>query len=451
MRYPTNKFLILLLLPMAAAIAIPFVQYWPDLPLSSEQIDMLLPGLLVIDGLLLLLFLIDSFTVPRKKRFQARREHEKVFSIHYPHHVTLIIDVTRGLQRNIRSRLYDDAHSGMEFLRFPHDMSLRIGRNIIQYRLRVNRRGRYELQHVYITVYSLLGLARRVYKIRCESRMHVYPDLKAVSKYALLARKSHLGLMGIRRTQRGGGDNEFERLREYQRDDNFRHIDWKTTARQNRLIVRTYQMSQNQTVFFLLDCGRMMTAEFHGRSLLDYSLNSVLLLAHVALKQGDRVGLMAFAGNVIRYVKPAPGPAQHRRLVQAAYDVRASHEESNFDRAFHYLNTVSRKRSLVCLVTNVIDDMNAGLMQSYLGAISGRHLPFAVLLKQREIQEIVDSRAGDTRQLFTQAAAADFLLWKEGVMERLRNRGVLALEAFPDEMDASLINEYLRIKARKLL
>jgi hypothetical protein len=102
-------------------------------------------------------------------------------------------------------------------------------------------------------------------------------------------------------------------------------------------------------------------------------------------------------------------------------------------------------------LTNVIDDMNVELMLAYLGALAGRHLPFAVLLKQREIQELVDRVPQAMDDLFEQAAAADFLLWKETVIQKLKNRSVLALEAFPDQLDALLINEYLNIKARKLL
>lgn len=366
--------------------------------------------------------------------------------------MSLDIHVGRGRVRSrFQARVYDDAREGMHVLGFPHHTTLQTGRNRIDYRLQIPQRGNYPLKKVYVTCYSLLGFVRRVYHVRCENHIRVYPDLKRVSRYALLARKSHLGLIGIRRARRAGGDNEFERLRDYENDDEFRHIDWKATAKQSRLIVRTYQMQQNQTVIFLVDCGRMMTAEFYGRSLLDYALDSILMLSHVALKQGDRVGLIAFAGSVIRYVKPAPGPVQHRRLVQACYDLFPRHEESNYDHVFQYLNSVSRKRSLVTLLTNVIDDMNAEMMLSYLGALAGRHLPFAVLLKQREIHDLVEQAPANMDDLFEQAAAADFLLWKETVVQKLKNRNVLALEAFPDNLDAALINEYLKIKARKLL
>ncbi len=452
MVYPSNRFLVLCILPVALAFVAPLLQFMTETPILKIGEEFFVTALLVLDALLLALFLLDAFTIPGRKRFRIERSTDRVFSANFAHRVTLDIMLAPGLVRNrLRAWLADDAVEGMDVTEFPHDARLRSGRNRIEYRLRVPRRGHYRLTKVYLSCYSILGFARRVYRIPCETEIRVYPDLKAVSRYALLARKSHLGLIGIRRARRAGGDNEFERLRDYQNDDDFRHIDWKSTARQNRMIVRTYQMTQNQTIVFLLDCGRMMTAEFEGRSMLDYAMNSVLLLSHVALKQGDRVGFLAFASGVLRYVKPASGDGQHRRLIQACYDLSARHEESNYDLVFQYLNNVSRKRSLVTLLTNVIDDMNVELMLAYLGALAGRHLPFAVLLKQREIQELADRPPVAMNQLFEQAAAADFLLWKETVVQKLKNRSVLALESFPDQLDALLINEYLNIKARKLL
>lgn len=452
MMYPSNRFLILCLAPLALAFVAPLLEFATDVPLLELSERFVVTALLALDGLLILLFILDGLTIPRRKRFRVERTTDRVFSANFPHRVTLDLILSPGWIRNrLRAWISDDATEGMDVTEFPHDPHLKTGRNRIEYRLRIPGRGHYRLNKLYLTCYSILGLARRIYRIPCETEIRVYPDLKAVSRYALLARKSHLGLIGIRRARRAGGDNEFERLRDYQNDDDFRHIDWKSTARQNRMIVRTYQMTQNQTIVFLLDCGRMMTAEYEGRSMLDYAMNSVLMLSHVALKQGDRVGFLAFASGVLRYVKPAAGDGQHRRLIQASYDLSARHEESNYDLVFQYLNTVSRKRSLVTLLTNVIDDMNVEMMLAYLGALAGRHLPFAVLLKQREIQDLADRIPGGMDDLFEQSAAADYLLWKASVVQKLKNRSVLALESFPDQLDALLINEYLNIKARKLL
>ncbi len=450
MFFPTSRFLKLALGPLALSLVLvpAFYLKWdvPEIALRS------LAALFVFLNLgLLFLLSLDGLLIPRRRRFKAERSCDPIFSLNYPHHVTLDLQFSGGFLNRVRARVFDEADDHMEAEEFAHDSLLARGVNRFRYRLRIKRRGRFRLERVYLTLYSPLGLCRRILHVPCATDIRVYPDLKKVSRYTLLARQSHLGMMGIRRAPRGGGDNDFERLREYQRDDEFRHIDWKASARQDRLIVRTYQLNQNQTIIFLLDCGRMMTAEFQGYQLLDVAINAALLLARVALGQGDRVGLLAFAGRVSRYVHPMQGVGHHRHLVRACFDLFANYEESNFDRAFHHLNRVNRKRSLVCLITNVIDEMNARMMHSYLGTLSGRHLPMAVLLKQRELTDLLESPPDSRQKLFTQAAAADFLLWKEKIVQDLKNRGVLAFEAYPEELDMAIINQYLWIKARKLL
>ena len=451
MIYPTNRFLLLCLIPAGFAVLL--------LPLEAVGLPALLEALrgrlvlalLVLDAALCGVFVVDAFTVPRARRFSAIRQADHVFSVAFPHRVVVLVEVQRGLRNSVHALVSDDCLEHMQREIVVHDVYLRSGINELEYRLRVMRRGHYQLQRVYVTVLSQLGLCRRVLKVPCPTQLDVYPDLKAVSRYMLLARKSHLGLIGIRRAPRPGGENDFERLRDYQRGDEVRHIDWKASARNDRLIVRTYQLNRNQTVIFMVDCGRMMTAETDGRTMLDYSLDSTLLLSRIALDQGDRVGLLAFDSRILRYVAPAGGAGHHRRLVRAGFDLFPSYRESNYDLAFHHLNRVCRKRSLVCLVTSVIDEMNAALMESYLGAIAGRHLPFAVLLQYPDLARLMERPPGNEAVLFRQAAAADFLLWRGQVVERLKNRGVLAMEALPHKLNADLINEYLRIKARKLL
>ncbi|MCE9596836.1 MAG: DUF58 domain-containing protein [Spirochaetia bacterium] len=329
---------------------------------------------------------------------------------------------------------------------FPLETKLSGGSNEFAYGVTVPMRGSYKLSHVHLTVFGALKLSRKVFRIPCETTLRVYPDLRSVSKLMLLSRSSRLSFMGIRRIRMTGGDTEFERLREYTRDDEFRRIDWKATARHRRFLVRQYQQSRNQTVMFLVDCGRMMTAESGGKTILDHALSSVLLLARVALDQGDRVGFLAFSSRVLRFVAPVSGAAKHSTLVQACFDLFPSHDESNFDLAFRHLQTAGRKRSLVCLITNVIDDANASMIRSHLEVLSGRHLPFAVLMKMREIVEMKEKDDPAVAE-----AINDFVTWRKGVVHRLSAGGVLVLESFPDQLETSLINQYLWIRAKNLL
>jgi uncharacterized protein (DUF58 family) len=280
--------------------------------------------------------------------------------------------------------------------------------------------------------------------------------MKQLSHYALLARTNRLSLIGVRRTRRIGQDSDFERLRDYSRDDNYRHIDWRSTARRRKLTVRQFQSDQSQRVMFLLDCGRMMTNERDGYSLLDHALNSALMMAYVALQQGDSVGMLCFSDTIHAYIPPRGGANQMNRLIHAGFDQFPRLVESRYDQAFLYLSNHCKRRSLVTLATNVVDEVNAGAVVDYLGNFSGRHLPLGVLLRDREMFDAADSpgdpdAAGDRFQMYRAAAAADILLWRDQVIKDLEHRGVLVVDAFPDELTAPLVNQYLDIKAKHLL
>jgi uncharacterized protein (DUF58 family) len=310
-----------------------------------------------------------------------------------------------------------------------------------------------------------------------------------LSDYALLARTNRLSLIGVRQTRRIGQDSNFERLRDYTRDDNFRHIDWRSTARRQKLTVRQFQSDQSQRIIFMLDCGRMMTNERDGYSLLDHAFNSMLMMAYVALHQGDSVGLLCFSDTIHSFIPPRGGASQMNRLIQAGFDRFPRLVESRYDQAFVYLQSHCNRRSLVVLATNVIDEVNAATIVEHLAKINGQHLPLGVLLRDREMFDAVDAfdldaydakstqgmgnqgtgnqgtvnqgrgnqgmgnvaTAEEKTVMYRAAAAADILLWRHQVITDLSHRGVLVVDAFPDELTAPLVNQYLKIKAKHLL
>jgi uncharacterized protein (DUF58 family) len=296
-----------------------------------------------------------------------------------------------------------------------------------------------------------MGFWQRLLEYDVRSLLNVYPDMVQLEEYAVLARTNRLSQIGVRRTRRVGQDHDFERLRDYTLDDNFKHMDWRATARRNKLTVKDYQASQSQRLIFLVDCGRMMTNEASGISLLDHSLNAVLMLSYVALRQGDSVGMLCFADDILRYVPPRGGHSQMNHLLHASFDRFPQLVESRYDQAFLYLASHCRKRALVVLISNVIDEVNAHQIEQYLGSLVGRHLPLGVLLRDRRLFEAVDAPDVRGEAIFRAGAAADILLWRNQVIRDMESRGVLSLDVFPEDMTAPLVNRYLNIKARHLL
>lgn len=366
--------------------------------------------------------------------------------------LTSEVTVENRTSMTLIGKLRDDTPDNFESSPTEHLLRLpRLGRMTARRKLTPGRRGASKLEHVYLRFFSPRKLWVRHLRLDLNSPLNVYPDMKQLSDYALLARTNRLSLIGVRKTRRVGQDSEFERLRDYSRDDNYRHIDWRSTARRRKLTVRQFQNDQSQRVIFMLDCGRMMTNERDGYTLLDHALNSTLMMAYVALSQGDAVGMLCFSDSIHSYIPPRGGNSQMNRLIQAGFDQFPRLVESRYDQAFLYLSSHCKRRSLVVLATNVIDEVNAGAVVDYLGNINGQHLPLGVLLRDREMFDAADSPRGDKFQMYRAAAAADILLWRDQVLKDLEHRGVLVVDAFPDQLTAPLVNQYLEVKAQHLL
>ena len=202
---------------------------------------------------------------------------------------------------------------------------------------------------------------------------------------------------------------------------------------------------------FLLDCGRMMTNEAAGLSLLDHSLNALLMLSFVALKQGDSVGLICFSDQIHTYVPPRGGMSQMNRLLHASFNRFPQLVESRYDQAFLHLSSHCKKRSLVVLMTNLIDEVNAHQVERYLSTLVGKHLPLGLLLRDHQLFDAADQCQPLGLDLYRAAAAAEILSWRHQVLMDLEHKGVLSLDVFPEDMTAPLVNRYLEIKARHLL
>ena len=325
-------------------------------------------------------------------------------------------------------------------------------RATLRYALRAGGRGAFTIPAVHLRVRSLLGLWQRYLDLRrSKAKIHVYPDMKQLAEYGILARTNRLSLVGVRRTRKIGQDNEFERLRDFTRDDNYKHIDWRSTARRSRLTVKDFQANQSQRIIFLIDCGRMMANEAAGLSLLDHALNAMLMLSYVALKQGDSVGLICFSDAIHSFVPPRGSMNQMNRLLHSVFDRFPRLVESRYDEAFVYLASRCRKRALVVLITNVIDEVNSAQIDRYLSSLTGKHLPLGVLLRDRQVFDAADTPDTSETATYHAAAAAEVLIWRHQVLSDLASKGVLTLDLFPEELTAPLVNSYLNIKARHLL
>ncbi len=320
-----------------------------------------------------------------------------------------------------------------------------------EYRFTPGRRGKFSFDGVWVRHSSLLGLWRIVRRFELADEIQVFPNIEALRRFELLARQNSLAELGIRATRMKGDGTEFERMREYRQGDDPRRIDWKTTARLSKLIVREMGQERNQNIMFMIDMGRMMRQTTGGLSHFDYALNTAIILGHIAQQKGDNVGALLFSDTVKRYVPLGRGRGSVEALVHAAYDIEPQQVATNYRRAFKQVMTRVRRRSLILLMTHLVPGEDQRLIRAYTQSLGQRHLPLCLFFKEPSLEEevmVVPSTVGES---FHHAAAADILLERREGLSMLRHAGVMALDALPGEYSAVAIGQYLDIKARNLL
>ncbi len=402
---------------------------------------------LVVDVALLALAWLQWRSLP-VAALAVDREVPDVLAVGRPNRVVLRIKNRTGLALVVR--LADDLidHATAEGLpdRFelaPH------GQKTLHYDLRPQRRGAFELGD-HTVRYTRRGcLFWRQERLAAMDPVRVYPDVLAVRQYDTWARQGIERLPGTARTR--GGESEFARLRPYSRDDEFRHIDWRATARRRELTVREFQTETQQSVFVMLDAGRAMRAEAEGLSFLDHALNATLMLGHVALVRGDQVGLLAFDDEPRAFVAPAGGRGTERTIIRAVFDLQPRLAEPDFASVFTLARARVQRRSLVVLFTQVLEPVAAARLGVLLRGLLPRHLPLCVLLRDRDVDRLARDAPASARDLYVHAAAAEAIVWREQLVRDLRKAGVLVIDAYPEQVTPALLRRYAEIKARRLL
>jgi uncharacterized protein (DUF58 family) len=316
------------------------------------------------------------------------------------------------------------------------------------YHVRPIRRGDYTFGDLNLRWRGPLGLIIRQGRVKAGEPVKVYPNLLDVRRYDLLLKRNRLQEMGLRHSRQFGQGTEFERLREYLPDDDFRRIDWNATARRNRPVTVEYQTERSQTVIAVLDTGRMMQSPVADIAKLDYVVNAVLFLGYVASGRGDRVGMMTFADQVTHYLSPQLGRRQFYRMLERLYAVQSQPVEPDYRRAFVYLTARHRKRALVVIFTDVSGTVGMETLVSQTALLARHSLPLVVTISDPDVYAAARQMPNDSLSVYQRAAADKMLADRRMALENFQRQGILTLDVPANQLSTAVINRYLELKGR---
>jgi uncharacterized protein (DUF58 family) len=240
-------------------------------------------------------------------------------------------------------------------------------------------------------------------------------------------------------------------MRDYVRGDELRHISWTATARRGKLTTRQYQIERDQNILIALDAGRLMTARIENETKLDSAVHAALALMSAAARAGDNAGLVVFGRRIKAYLPPGRGRDQMESALEALYPIEPEMIEPSYARAFEFIAANSKRRSLVVLLTDLVDEEGSRELLTSLGLLRPRHLPLVVTIADRDLKAVVRESPADGRALFTQSVAEEIITYRETALRLVESQGGLALDVTAAALAPALLEKYLQVKERGLL
>jgi uncharacterized protein (DUF58 family) len=312
-------------------------------------------------------------------------------------------------------------------------------------------RGSDAFERIYYWCESTLGLVRRRAIVTERQPFRVYPDLSAVERYGALHVRNRLIEAGLRRMRMRGTGTEFESLREYADGDPFRNIDWKATARRGKLMVMQHEVERSQDVMLLIDCGRLMTPRVCTERKLDYAITAALSLARIASLASDRVGVVAFARRILLARSPRRAAASIAALADALCDVEPRFEEPDYAAAFAYLRSHLHRRSLIVMLTDVIDPVAQSAILAELATLAKRHVVLCVFMNDEAVAAALAHERRTTEDAYRRDVALGLLQERTIAARTLERNGIRVIDVPAAKLSVSVVDEYLRIKQLALL
>lgn len=317
------------------------------------------------------------------------------------------------------------------------------------YELTPTERGIYEFEDTNVLVQSPLRMLQRKIVLPAKKQIRVYPSFLKLNQYSLKNFRAHIEEMGGHKLRRIGHSLEFEQIKNYVRGDDIRTINWKSTAKYQKLMVNQYVDEKAQQVYCAIDKGRVMKMPFSGMTLLDHAINASLVLSNVVLQNQDRAGVFTFSNQLENLVKAERRTNQLHKILESLYAVQTDFMESDFGKLYNALKYKITQRGLLVLFTN-FESMDALHRQlPYLLGINKNHLLLVVFFRNTELEDSLEQ--SPDQDIYEKTIIEKFIYEKQQIVRELNKYGIQTLLTRPEDLNVNAINKYLEIKSRGMI
>jgi len=324
-------------------------------------------------------------------------------------------------------------------------------KKILHYKLRPVKRGSYEFGTINVFIKTRLDLFSRRYIVGTPQNVPVYPSYLQLRKYQLMAISNRLSEIGVKKVRRMGHSMEFEQIKEYVVGDDYRTLNWKATARKGALMVNSYADEKSQQLYCIIDKSRVMKMPFEELSLLDYAINTSLVLSNVALMKQDKAGLLTFSENIGSFLPAEKKALQMQSVLETLYNQKTRYLESDFEKLYIFTRRKITQRSLLLLFTNFESLTGMRRQLPYLKKIAENHLLITVFFENTELTKFINKPSENLEEVYSKTIAENFAYEKRQIVKELNQSGILTILTAPKNLTVNALNKYLEIKARGML
>ena len=360
--------------------------------------------------------------------------------------------ITSRYKLPMKSMILDELPAEFQNRDFNLSVDTKPGQKIaLNYVLNPVRRGAYSFGKTNTLSTNAIGLLQRRQKFGENQVVKFYPSFLNLEKYELAAISQNLRMSGQKRLRRIGQSSEFDHIKDYVLGDDPRHINWKATARRTGLMINHYVDEKSQPVYSVIDKGRSMKMPFEGMTLLDYSINASLVLSNIAMKRGDRAGLITFQHKPETFIPAQKRGLQMNYLLESLYKQETNFNETDFSSLYESIAQQIKQRSLLLLFTNFESIYSLVRQLPYLRMINRHHLLLVIFFKNTELENLAIEKATSVKSVYNRAIANQLSGEKEAIRRKLHQNGILSLYTRPQSLKTDVINKYIEIKTKRLL
>lgn len=394
------------------------------------------------------LVLADRLLAPRPDRLALERWPVGTVRMGHPTETVLLATNTgaRPLQALVRDAWQPTAGATDN----RHRVRLAPGeRMLLRTPLLPRRRG--DLRSIGVTVRTRgpLGLASRQRTREVAGAVRSLPPFE--SRKHLPSRLARLRELDGRAAIRVRGQGtEFDSLREYVRGDDVRSIDWRASARNRNVVVRTWQPERDRRVVLVLDTSRTSAGRVEDVPRLDSAMDAALLLAALAARAGDRIDFVAGDRRVRARRRSAGARDVAANLQEAMADLEPVIAEADWAGLAGAVTDLGRQRALVVLLTPLEPAAVEEGLLPVLPTLTRHHRVVLASVKDPALERLAAAR-GTVDEVYDAAAAEQVLVRRRHTADLLRALGVDVVDAEAEQLPPALADHYLALKARGLL